>query len=418
MSLAGRNQAKCNTRIRNLTPSRQHLRKGLFGVGLNAFPKKYYLCKLILYVHESNPRMKYLRLLLLLVALAGLCSELHTAAAKGINKLLKSKDTEKIYQAAIDAYRNKKYRRATDLFDAVYNDLYSSDRVDTILFYASKAYYYQGLYSVAAEGFDQYRKNFSRRPFAEEAEFLLPMCWYNLSRPAERDQTETHKAITTFNEYLNRHPNSIKAEDIKMMLEELQQKLYEKEFINASLYFKIGQYPASVAALRYSLKDTPENPYRETMMFLICKSWYNYAKNSVPARKLDRYMKMVDSYYNFKSEFPESQDYLKELEKMFLDAQAYVEQNKQAAVDIEKDRIGAESLKESIKQQKEKLRTIRDQVERSQAQLKLKQDEATLKAQQKRIKAEAKKLKKNDAKMRRSDERLDSETKEQIAEIK
>ena len=154
------------------------------------------------------------------------------------------------------------------------------------------------------------------------------------------------------------------------------------------------------------------------MMFLICKSWYNYAKNSVPARKLDRYMKMVDSYYNFKSEYPESQDYLKELDKMFLDAQAYVEQNKQAAVDIEKDRIGAESLKESIKQQKEKLRTIRDQVERSQAQLKLKQDEATLKAQQKRIKAEAKKLKKNDAKMRRSDERLDSETKEQIAEIK
>lgn len=319
----------------------------------------------------------------------------------GMNKLLKSKNPEQIYQAGLEAYRNKKYRNATIYFDAAYNDFYSSDRADTILFYASKAYYNQGIYDIAADGFDQYRKVFSRRPFSEEAEFLLPMCWYHLSRPAERDQTETRKAITTFNEYLNRHPESIKAADIRVMLEELQQKLYEKEFINAALYFKLQLYPASVAALRYALKDTPETPYRETMMYLICKSWYNYAKNSVPAKKLDRYMKMVDSYYNFKSEFPTSQAYLKDLDKMFREAKFYVDYNQQATVDIEKDRIGAENLKESIKQQKAKLRTISDQVERSGARMKLRQDETALKAQLARIKDEAKRLKKNDRKMSR-----------------
>ena len=335
-----------------------------------------------------------------------------------MNKLLKSKNTEQIYQAGLNAYRAKKYRNATIYFEAVYNDLYSSDRADTILFYTAKSYYNQGMYDLAAEAFDQYRKAFSRRPFAEEAEFLLPMCWYHLSRPAERDQTETRKAITTFNEYLNRHPQSIQAEDIKKMLEELQNKLYEKEFINASLYFKLQRYPASVAALRYSLKDTPETPYREQMMYLICKSWYNYAKNSIPARKLDRYMKMVDSYYNFKSEYPTSMDYLKDLDKMFLEAKSYVDNNQQAAVDIEKDRIGAESLKESVKQQKTKLRTISDQLERNEAKLKLKQDEAALKAQQARIKAEAKKLKKNDAKARKNDGKASPETQEQILEVK
>lgn len=355
--------------------------------------------------------MKYTRITLLFAALLTAGALCGPASGRGMNKLLKSKNTEQIYQAALDAYRNKKYRNATIYFDAVYNDLYSSDRADTILFYASKSYYNQGMYDIAAEGFDQYRKTFSRRPFAEEAEFLLPMCWYNLSRPAERDQTETHKAITTFNEYLNRHPESIKAQDIKMMLEELQGKLYEKEFINASLYFKLRSYPASVAALRYSLKDTPETPYRETMMYLICKSWYNYAKNSIPSRKLDRYMKMVDSYYNFKSEYPESKNYLRDLDKMFVEAKSYVDRNQQTAVDIEKDRIGAESLKESIKQQKAKLRTISDQLERNQAKIKLKQDEAALKAQQSRIKSEAKKLKKNDSRTMR-------EAAEQTLEVK
>lgn len=357
--------------------------------------------------------MRYLRTaILLVVAIGGL------ASCSQMNKLLKSKNTEQIYQAALDAYRNKKFRNATIYFEAVYNDLYSSDRADTILFYTSKAYYNQGMYDVAADGFDQYRKSFSRRPFAEEAEFLLPMCYYRLSRPAERDQTETHKAITTFNEYLNRHPESIKAEDIKQLLRELQLKLYEKQFINAALYFKLQRYPASVAALRNTLKDTPETPYRETMMYLIAKSWYNYAKNSVPARKLDRYMKMVDAYYNFKSEYPESNGYLKELDKMFTEAQSYVDQNKQTAVSIEKNRIDAESLKESIKQQKAKLRKITDQLERNQAKQQLRADEEKLKQQQARIKAEAKTLKKSDSRMRRSDAKPSKGAQEEFMEVK
>lgn len=361
--------------------------------------------------------MRYIRITVLLLALAAADAGFGTASGKGMNKLLKSKNTEQIYQAGLDSYRNKKYRTATVYFEAVYNDLYSSDRADTILFYTAKSYYNQGMYDLAADGFDQYRKSFSRRPFAEEAEYLLPMCWYHMSRAVERDQTETNKAITTFNEYLNRHPESIKAPDIKRMLEELQHKLYEKEFVNAALYFKLQRYPASVAALRYSLKAMPETPYRETMMYLICKSWYNYAKNSIPARKLDRYMKMVDSYYNFKSEYPESTGYLKDLDKMFREAKAYVDNNQQAAIDIEKNRIDAESLKESIKQQKAKLRTISDQIERNQAKIKLKEDQMTLKSQQARIKSEARKLKKSDSKLRRSDTRTSKEAKEEFLQV-
>lgn len=364
-------------------------------------------------------RMKYLRITLLLAAVVTVDAVGSLAFGRGMNKLLKSGDTEKIYQAGLKAYRTKKFRNATVYFEAVYNDLYSSDRADTILFYTSKAYYNQGLYDVAADGFDQYRKNYARRPFAEEAEYLLPMCYYHLSRPAERDQSETHKAMIAFNEYLNRYPESIKTEDVRAILQELQDRLYEKEFINASLYFKLRQYAASVAALRYSLKDKPETPYRETMMYLICKSWYNYAKNSIPARKLDRYMKMVDSYYNFKSEFPNNTSYQKDLEKMFTESQNYVDQNQETSVDIEKNRVGAESLKESIKQQKANLRTITDQVERSQAKIKLKQDQDALKAQQAQIKAEAKKLKKSDSRSRRSDSKITPATsKDQKSENK
>lgn len=355
--------------------------------------------------------MRYIRIIAA-VATASL-----TLSCSNMNKLLKSKNTEQIYQAGIKAYEAKKFRSATVYFEAVHNDLYSTDRADTILFYTAKSYYNQRMYDLAAEGFDQYRKTFPRRPFAEESEFLLPMCYYSLSRPAERDQAETMKAITTFNEYLNRHPESIKADDIKRMLEELQMKLYEKEFINAALYFKLERYPAAVAALRNTLKQTPETPYRETMMYLISKSWYNYAKNSVPQRKLDRYMKMVDSYYNFVGEYPNSEQYIKDLSKMFTEAKAYVDNNQQAAIDIEKNRIDAEGRKESIKQQKAKLRQISDQLERNTAKNKLKADEEALKQQQARIREEARKLKKNDTKAGK-EKRISKETREKILQVK
>lgn len=356
--------------------------------------------------------MRYIRIFAAIVI-----APLALLSCGNMNKLLKSKNTELIYQAGLEAYQAKKWRTATVYFEAVHNELYSSDRADTILFYTSKAYYNQKMFDLASEGFDQYRKTFSRRPFAEEAEYLLPMCYYNMSRPAERDQSETHRAITTFNEYLNRHPESVKAPDIKKMLEELQFKLYEKEFINSALYFKLERYPAAVAALRYTLKATPETPYRETMMYLICKSWYNYAKNSIPARKLDRYMKMVDSYYNFKGEYPESDQYLKDLDKMFREAKTYVDNNQQAAIDIEKNRIDAESRKESIKQQKAKLRSISDQIERAGAKNKLKEDEAALKRQQTQIREEARKLKKSDSKAGK-EKRISRKTQEEILQIK
>ena len=116
-------------------------------------------------------------------------------------------------------------------------------------------------------------------------------------------------------------------------------------------------------------------------------------------------MKMVDSYYNFRSEYPESAVALRSLNRMFRDAKAYVDQNQQAAVDIEKNRIDAESLKAEIRVQKEKLRTITDQLERDAAKRKLRADEALLKEQQRRIKAEAKQLKKNDTRLRKREKK-------------
>lgn len=319
-----------------------------------------------------------------------------------MNKLLKSGDVELIYQEGIKAYEAKKWRKASSYFEVAYNSLYTTGRVDTVLFYLGNAQYNLGLYDISADIFDQYRKNHGKRSFSEEAEFLLPMSYYKMSRTVERDQTETRKAMVAFTEYLNRYPESVRADDIKTIMEEMQLKLYEKEYINASLYEKLRQYPAAVTALRNALKESPESPYREEMMYLICKSWYEYATNSIPQRKLDRYMKMVDAYYNFVAEFPDSKSYRKSLDKMYVEGQAYVEHNQKITMDIEKNKIDIESRQESIDEQKKQIKTITDPLERRIAKNKLKAEQESLRQLKKQIKVEAKFLKNSGSKKKLS----------------
>lgn len=316
------------------------------------------------------------------------------------NQLLKSKDNTKKYTEAVRYYYEKNYKRSITLFESVVNDMSGSEQADTIIFYAGKAHYHMRDYDMSAQMMDLHRKEFIGRAFMEESEYLLGMSYYKMSAPAERDQANTDKALVAFYEYLSRYPESIKAPDIKNIIEELQQKLYYKEFINSSLYYKLGYYPSSVTALRSALKRSPDTPFREEMLYLICKSWYNYARNSIEARKLDRYMKMIDAYYNFLSEYPESDNFTKELGRMFSESKVYVDKNRDAALALERNRIEINSLKERLSAEKEKLSTGSklSSEERGVIKAEIRTLKDKKKIEEAIVKAESKDLKKNNAK--------------------
>jgi outer membrane protein assembly factor BamD len=58
-------------------------------------------------------------------------------------------------------------------------------------------------------------------------------------------------------------------------------------------------------------------------MYLIVKSSYELAKNSIESLQRDRYLNMLDSYYSFIAEFPESK-HVRELSRMQEDAKRFI----------------------------------------------------------------------------------------------
>ena len=107
------------------------------------------------------------------------------------------------------------------------------------------------------------------------------------------------------------------------MIKELQEKLVEKSYISAKLYYDMKEYKAAVVALNNSLKEYANTKYREEMMFLKLNSLYLYAEKSMPDKQKERYQATLDDYYSFMEEFPKSQ-YSKDVNRIFQKTNKYL----------------------------------------------------------------------------------------------
>ena len=105
----------------------------------------------------------------------------------------------------------------------------------------------------------------------------------------------------------------------------LHDRLVEKEYRSAKLYYDLGNYmgnnyQACIITAQNALNDYPYTKLREDLSILILRARYSMAKESVRDKMIDRYRDAIDEYHAFKNEFPESK-YLKEAEKIYRDSQ-------------------------------------------------------------------------------------------------
>lgn len=235
-------------------------------------------------------------------------------------KLLKSRDYKLKYQKALEYYAEEDYMRAEGLFEQLKPILKGTKQADTVFFYGAYCSYYQESYLLASHYFDEFRKTFGNSKFAEEAEYMNAYCTYLLSPRPSLDQEYTYRAISLFGLYMSRYPDSEKTNECIGYIQDMRNKLVEKSYQSAKLYYNLEDYKAAIIALNNSLDDFPETKYREEIMFLILKAKYLLAENSIASKRIERYQSTVDEYYSFIGEFPES-EYKKEALGMFDNAQ-------------------------------------------------------------------------------------------------
>ena len=234
--------------------------------------------------------------------------------------LLNGPDADLKYDKAMEYYDAKKFNRAKDLFERIVLYNRGTPRDDTVQYYLGLSHYYDGDFIEAEATFDQFTQVFPRSPFTEKARFLRIDCLLDMTFRWELDQLPTYKAISVIEEFLYDYPTSTYADRCKEILDELNERLERKSYEAAKLYYKIEDFRAAAHALKGVLRDNPDNRYREEIMYHIVASNYRYAVNSVSYRQRERFITVIDEYYNFIGDYPESK-YINELNSMFKRAQ-------------------------------------------------------------------------------------------------
>jgi outer membrane protein assembly factor BamD len=225
--------------------------------------------------------------------------------------ILKSKDPDYKYQKALTYFNDKQYVKAQTLLDEVTPYYRGTDRSQDVLVYLSRCYMGQKNYSSAAEYYQAYIRNYPKGRYIIEARFQVGHCYYLDAPDARLDQTETKKAIEFFTQFVEFYPESPYAEQAYQEMNELYDKLAQKEFLSAKLYYNLGTYlgnnylSAEIIA-KNALKDYPTNKYQEDLNWIILQAKYQQLINSLDSKREERARDTEDEYYSFVTQYPNS----------------------------------------------------------------------------------------------------------------
>lgn len=244
------------------------------------------------------------------------------------NKVLKSKDYEYRFDYAKRAFNERKFTQAATVLETTYTPLRGTPNGEEALFLLAMSYFENKDYLNSGLYFKTYYSRYPRGKFAELARFYSGYGYYLDSPDPQLDQSQTIKAIEELQGFLDYYPNSDRISIAQNAIFEMQDKLTLKELQNAQLYYNLGNYlgnnyESAIITAQNALKNYPYSKYREDFELLILKSKYQEARLSVDEKKADRYRDVIDEYYSYTNNFPDTKN-RKEADNIYEIARRHV----------------------------------------------------------------------------------------------
>ena len=238
------------------------------------------------------------------------------ACSNGYQRLLKSTDVNKKYEAAVKYYDKGDFFRAGTLLEDLIPLLKGRPEAEKAQFYFANTNYKQRNFVLSAFYFKQFNETYPNSDYSEEASFLHAKSLFLDSPGFELDQTNTISALESIQDFLNRYPTSKFKAETENMSQELQKKLENKAFESAKLYYKLRYNQAAVVAMTNFQQQFPASAYAEQAAFLRLSAQYAWAQESIESKQRERFLEAVSFYQQFLDTYPQSKN-LKTAQDMY-----------------------------------------------------------------------------------------------------
>ncbi len=240
------------------------------------------------------------------------------------SNVLKSNDYEYRYEAAKALYADGHYRQAAELFSLLLAPLKGTSYGEESLYMLGESNLKAKDYESAVMFFKKYYQLYPKGSYMELSRYNTGYALYKQTPDIRLDQSSTMEAIKEFQNFLDYCPETALKEQAHQIIYDMQDKLVQKEYQSAKLYYDLGtytlnciyggnNYEACVVTAQNALKDYPyaSANLREELSILTLRAKYHLARQSVEERRLERFRDAIDEYYAFQNDYPESK-YLKE----------------------------------------------------------------------------------------------------------
>jgi len=236
----------------------------------------------------------------------GLALLLSIQACETPEKVLKSNDLDYKIKTATRWYEKKEYVKCIPVFEELMGLLKGTKSTEDIYYMYCWANYKQGDYLISAYHFNNFTKLYPASAKAEECAYMSAKSHAKLSPKPTLDQTNTFKAIETYQSFVNNYPESGLVDTANTDFLKLRKKLEAKNLSNAELYYKTENYKAAATSLKNILTDYPDIDNVDYIYFMIIKSYDKYAQNSIQSKKSERYNDVYKAFKDFEYRFPKS----------------------------------------------------------------------------------------------------------------
>lgn len=234
-------------------------------------------------------------------------------------KVLKNEDIKAKYDLAEKYYNEGDFKRANRLFEQIAPRYVGKPQGERVMFFFADSYFQTEQFYLAGYQFERFIKSYPNSDKIQEAIFQEAKSYYQLSPRYSLDQTETDKALSKLQNFINSYPDSEFFAEANEMAQELAHKKQKKEFEIAKQFDKLGEFNfpvliSSIQAFNNFVSDNPGSIYREDAFFYRLKSEMTLAQNSTSFRQKERYEAALKYYQALMKSYPETK-YLKQAKK-------------------------------------------------------------------------------------------------------
>jgi outer membrane protein assembly factor BamD len=257
-------------------------------------------------------KMKSLIALFSMVLLMSSCGEYQKVLNKG-------KNADK-YKLAVDLYEKGEYKKCIPLFEKLVGPYANKPQMERIQYMISDCYFNTENYSMASYYFTKFITNYPESTKAQEAAYLSARSYFLAAPRYSRDQEDTYKALTAYQNFIDKYPESELIDQANEDFNLLNKKLEKKDFQIAWQYYHTENYTAAIMAFDTFNEDHLGSDFKEQAMYYRFKSAYFLGTKSVLEKKEERISDAILSQRKFQNAFPES-EFVPETEKMVKDLQ-------------------------------------------------------------------------------------------------